>query len=128
MARHASIADDDAATHRAAVAAAIAAWIETARMTGIAVSTAGELDDDWATSIVTQRRAEVADVTRFAHAAADAANRARLAEQYEGPARAPVEEAEGNLDGARDRLSRSDPPSPSPGPGGLPASPISFAR
>ncbi|HWL45259.1 MAG TPA: TIGR02680 family protein [Ilumatobacter sp.] len=97
-------AREEAEVRDAAVADAVGAWTDTARLAGIDVAVGGDLDDAWAISVVTQRRGEVGEVKRLARQATDAADRARHAERHEGETRERAEDAARELVGAREHL------------------------
>jgi uncharacterized protein (TIGR02680 family) len=102
----AATARDEVARRAADVIDAVGAWADAARSAGIEVPPGVDLDDTWATSVVTQRHDEVAQVQRLARHAADASGKAQLAEQHEGQARKERQEAERELDSASDDVAR----------------------
>jgi uncharacterized protein (TIGR02680 family) len=102
----AGVARAEAAARAADVTTAVAAWAVTARAAGIEIPTAVDLDDTWATSVVTQRRDEVASVTHLAQRAHEASVVAQLAERHEGEGLAKRQAAERELDEAGTEVAR----------------------
>ncbi len=102
----ATAARSEAAARQADVVAAVAAWVEAARSAGVEVPFTFDFDDTWATSIVTQRRHEVAQVRQLARQAAETSERARQAERYEARALTERQAADSELSRAADEVAR----------------------